>query len=148
MKTLFLDANIFLYALGAESPHRESCQQLLLAVGEGRLDGVTDAGVLQELLHVRRRRLDPQQAAEAVQEAAALVREVLPVTAQNVQRAGRLLMEIEALSARDALHAAVMEEHEIQILISLDADFDQVPFLRRLTPGEALNFADSYPARG
>ena len=138
MKTLFLDANIFLYAIGAESPQREACQRVLVAVGEGRLDGVSDAEVLQELLHVRRRRLTPQHASETVHEAATLLREVLPVTAAHVLRAGELLVERESLSARDALHAAVMEAQGIQLMVSLDADFDRLPSLRRLTPAEAL----------
>ncbi len=141
MKTLFLDANIFLYAIGAESPHREVCQQVLVAVGEGRLDGISDAEVLQELLHVRRRRLTAQHAAETVHEAISMLRQVLPVTGANVLRASRLLEAQERLSARDALHVAVMEAHGVHLLVSLDADFDGLPMLQRLTPSEALALA-------
>lgn len=138
MKTLFLDANIFLYALGAEGPHREGCRLLLSAVGEGRLGGVTDAEVLQEVLHVRKRRFSSGDAASAVEAAATLVREVLPVAGEDVVRAGRLLLRHQRLSVRDALHAAVMEAHDIHLIVSLDADFDQVPTLRRLSPSVAL----------
>jgi predicted nucleic acid-binding protein len=77
---LFLDANVFLHAIGADSPHRTACRAVLEAVGQGKLDGITSSEVLQEILHVRSRRMNVKDAASAVRAAADLVAEVLPVT--------------------------------------------------------------------
>jgi predicted nucleic acid-binding protein len=48
---LFLDANVFPYTLGADSPHRAPCRDVLQAVGRGKLDGITSSAALQEILH-------------------------------------------------------------------------------------------------
>jgi uncharacterized protein len=138
---IFLDANVFLYALGADSPHRAPCRAVLQAVGRGELEGVTSSEVLQEILHVRARRVNVQDAATAVRAAADLVADVLPVTSGDVLEACRLLDSHSGLGARDALHAAVMKNSQIHVLVSIDRDFDRVPHLQRLEPGQALTLA-------
>jgi predicted nucleic acid-binding protein len=135
---LFLDANVFLYALGADGPHRAPCRDVLLAVGQGQLDGITSSEVLQEILHVRSRRVNVADAASAVRAAADLVAEVLPVTSQDVLEACSLLETHASLGARDALHAAVMRNSQVHVLVSVDRDFDVIPDLKRLDPVQAL----------
>jgi predicted nucleic acid-binding protein len=135
---LFLDANVFLYAIGADSPHRTACRAVLEAVGQGKLDGITSSEVLQEILHVRSRRMSVQDAASAVRAAADLVVEVLPVTRDDVLEACHMLEAHTGLGARDALHAAVMKNSEVHMLVSVDRDFDAVPELKRLEPAQAL----------
>jgi len=135
---LFLDANVFLYALGANSPHREPCRDVLDAVGQGKLDGITSSEVLQEILHVRSRRMSVADAASAVRAAADLVAEVLPVTSHDVIEACALLEAHTGLGARDALHAAVMKNSQLHVLVSVDRDFDVIPDLKRIEPAQAL----------
>jgi len=135
---MFLDTNVFLYAIGAESPHREACRSLLLAVGEGRVDAVTSSEVLQEILHVRSRRVDMKDAISAVRAAAAMVAEVLPVTMEDVLSACKVLEKHPQMAARDALHVAVMKAARIHTLISVDKDFDALKEIDRVHPKDAL----------
>lgn len=86
MARVFLDANIFLYATGGEGAHREPCRAVLLAVADGALEGVTSTEVLQEILHVRSRRLGLKDAGAAARAAASLVAEVLPVAKEGRYR--------------------------------------------------------------
>ena len=141
MARLFLDANVFLYAIGADSPHRALCRDVLQAVGQGKLDGITSSEVLQEVLHVRSRRVNVTDAATAVRAAADLVAEVLPVTAQDVLDACSLVEVHASLGARDALHAAVMQNAQVHMLVSIDRDFDALPDLKRIEPAQALALA-------
>jgi uncharacterized protein len=138
---LFLDANVFLYAVGGESSQRGACRAVLGDVGQGKLDGITSSEVLQEILHVRSRRVSVSDATSAVRAAAGLVAEVLPVTSEDVLEACHLLEAYSGLGARDALHAAVMKNSDVQLLISLDRDFDLLPGLKRLDPEQALALA-------
>ncbi len=138
MARIFLDASVFLYALGAESPHRSSCRAVLQAVGQGKLDGVTSSEVLQEILHVRARRVNVADAASAVRAAAELVSDVLPVTRADVLEACDLLETHSSLGARDAIHAAVMKNSQILLLVSIDRDFDVMTDLKRIEPAQAL----------
>jgi uncharacterized protein len=138
---LFLDANVFLYALGAESPHRTPCRDVLQAVGQGKLEGTTSSEVLQEILHVRSRRVTVADAASTVRAAADLVAEVLPVTSHDVLEACSLLEVHTGLDARDALHAAVMKNSQVHVLVSVDRDFDVITDLKRIEPVQALVLA-------
>ncbi len=138
MARIFLDANVFLYAIGGEGPYREHCRALLSAVSSGQLEGVTSSEVLQEILHVRKRRLGAKDATLAVRSAAALVAEVLSVGAKDVLTACDLLDVHARLSARDALHVAVMKNSGVFRMVSVDADFDDVNEVKRLSPKEAL----------
>jgi predicted nucleic acid-binding protein len=128
---IFVDSNIPMYLLGAAHPHKAEAQmhlERLVAAGE-RL--VTDAEVLQEILHRyaaigRREAIGP-----ALKTTLEIVDEVLPIERAEVLRAGEIVQRSD-LTARDALHIAVMEKHGIGTILSFDRDFDRWPGLRRI----------------
>ncbi len=138
MARVFLDANVFLYAIGGDSPHRDSCRAVIQAIGDGTIDAVTSSEVLQEILHVRARRFGVNDASKAVRAAAGVVTDVLPVTKGDVLVACDVLEERPQPSARDALHVAVMKNARIHLLVSLDKDFDHLTGIKRVTPAEVL----------
>jgi predicted nucleic acid-binding protein len=112
---------------------------VLSAVGRGALNGVTNSEVLQEILHVRARRISIKDATMAARSAAGIVAEVLPVTTEDVLDACHLLDSYPTLNVRDALHVAVMQNSRIGLLVSVDRDFDSLKTLRRLEPTDALD---------
>jgi hypothetical protein len=121
-----------MYLVGAAHPNKVASQQLLeRAIADGeRL--VTDAGVLQEILHryvaiARRDAIQP--AFDALLNA---VDEVFAVEQRDVERAKDLVQGSPGLSARDAIHVALMERNEVSRILSFDTGFDQVPGIRRL----------------
>jgi predicted nucleic acid-binding protein len=61
-----------------------------------------------------------------------VVDEVLPITAPDVERAKTIVLGKRKLSARDAIHAAVMEREEITRIMTFDAGFDVLPGVTRL----------------
>ena len=100
-----------------------------IAAGE-RL--VTDAEVLQEILH-RYTAIDRRDAIEpAFEVLLAVVDEVLDVTRADVVAAKRLVMTAGALSARDAIHVAIMQRHDIGTIATFDQGFDGIPGVVRL----------------
>ena len=48
---ILVDANVLMYAAGAEHAHKTASLQLLERVACGDLEGVLDSEVLQEVLH-------------------------------------------------------------------------------------------------
>jgi predicted nucleic acid-binding protein len=129
---IFVDANIPMYLIGAAHPHKTDAQVLLerlVSLGE-RL--VTDAEVLQEILH-RFTAIDKREAISAAFEATlGIVDEVLSVSKADVLRAGEICQHPAALSARDAVHIAVMERHGIRSILTFDGDYDRWPGLLRI----------------
>jgi predicted nucleic acid-binding protein len=56
----------------------------------------------------------------------------LPIDLVSAERARTIVLGSPRLSARDALHLAVMEQHSIGRILSFDAGFDGHPGIARL----------------
>jgi predicted nucleic acid-binding protein len=122
-----------MYLIGAAHPHKADARRLLeRCVAEGtRL--VTDAEVFQEILH-RYVAIERREAiAPAYEALLAIVDEVLPVALADVQRARDVLLATKSISARDALHIAIMEAHGIDTILTFDRGFDLYPGIRRIS---------------
>ena len=128
-----LDSNVPMYLIGAAHPHKADAQRLLEKLVSARERLVSDAEVFQEILH-RYVAIDRRDAIQpAFDVLTKVVDEVLPIDAAAVERAKHIVMGSRRLSARDALHIAVMEEHGIERIFSFDAGFDGFPGITRLT---------------
>jgi predicted nucleic acid-binding protein len=129
---IFIDSNIPMYLVGASHPHKTNAQRLLEKLIREHQRLVTNAEVLQEILHryvAINRRDAIQPAFDAL---TGVVDEVLAVDRAAVERAKRIVLEYQRLSARDAIHLAVMEQHGIDRIFSFDAGFDGFPGITRL----------------
>jgi len=129
---ILVDSNVPMYLVGAAHPHKIDARRLLeRAVADGRRL-VTDAEVLQEILHryvAINRRDAIQPCFDVLLE---LVDEVLPVDLDTVQRAREIVLGRPELTARDAIHVATMERHGVREILSFDRHFDGVPGIVRL----------------
>ncbi len=129
---ILVDSNIPMYLVGASHPNKEAARHLVegsITAGE-RL--VTDAEVLQEILHryvaiERRSAIEP-----AFDVLLGIVDEVFPIEPADVQRAKRLVLTAAHLSARDAIHAAVMQRRDIGRVLTFDRGFDGFPGIVRV----------------
>lgn len=129
---IFVDSNIPMYLVGAPHPHKSDAQRLLEAAITAQEPLVTSAEVLQEILHRYVAIERPQAIQPAFDALLGVVDDVLPITRSDAERAKAIVLGIPGLSARDALHAAVMERERVDRVMSLDAGFDRVPGLVRL----------------
>lgn len=122
-----------MYLVGASHPHKADAQRLLEKLISDRHRLVTDAEVLQEILHryvAINRREAIQPAFDAL---LGIADQVLPVDAAAAGRAKEIVMGHRQISARDALHLAIMEHHGIEQILSFDAGFDGFPGVERLS---------------
>lgn len=129
---ILVDSNIPMYLIGAPHPHKADAQRLLERLISARERLVSDAEVLQEILH-RYVAIDRRDAIQpAFDVLLKVVDEVLPVDQTAAERAKDIVMGNRRLSARDALHIAVMEERGIERILSFDSGFDGFPGITRL----------------
>jgi hypothetical protein len=128
---IFVDSNIPMYLVGATHPNKDAARVLLERAIIDRERLVTDAEVLQEILH-RYVAIDRRDAIEPAFDALlGVVDAVLSIELADVQRA-RTLLATPSLQARDAIHVAVMQRHDIARILSFDRAFDQVPGISRI----------------
>jgi len=129
---IFIDSNIPMYLLGSPHPHKAEAQVLLERMIASGRRLVTDAEVLQEILH-RYTAINRRDAiAPAFQLTLEIVDDVFAIEKADVLRAGEITQNRAALSARDAVHIAVMERQGIKSILTFDSDFDRWIGLNRI----------------
>jgi len=131
---VFVDANIPMYAAGAEHPLKAPCLRVLEAAARGYVAAVTDAEVLQEIMHRYASLNRQEQGAEVVELFMHVLQDVLPVTREDLVLALTLYREHVQVQARDTVHAAVMRSHGVTVIVTADRHFDQLVGLRRIDP--------------
>jgi len=140
----FIDTNVPIYAAGRAHPLKEPCARLLSLAAEYPYSFVTDAEVLQELLHrYLALRLWPQ-GREVLRGFSTLMQDhVETIQALDVEQAADLADVYQDLGGRDLLHAAVMQRLGVRRIISADKGFDRLHEVERLDPAHLLNWRDS-----
>jgi predicted nucleic acid-binding protein len=129
---ILVDSNIPMYLVGAPHPHKLDAQRLLegaISAGERLL---TDAEVLQEICHryaTINRRDAIQPAFDAI---LGVVDEVLPIEREDSLSAKDIVLRYASLSARDAVHAAVMVRRGVERIMTFDRGFEAFPGVERL----------------
>lgn len=127
---IFVDSNVPMYLVGADHPNKDAARRLLeRAITDGELL-VTDAEVLQEILH-RYVAIDRRDAIEPTTSALlGVVDEVYPVERADVERARGIVLGTR-LSARDAIHLAIMRRRGIDRIMTFDRAFDETAGIAR-----------------
>ena len=122
-----------MYLIGAPHPHKSDAQRWLEKLMSERERLFTDAEVLQEILH-RYAALNRRDAIQPAFDALlGLADQVLAVERAHMERAKEIVLGSWRLSARDAVHLAVMEQHGIGRILTFDSGFDGFPGITRLS---------------
>ncbi len=128
---IFVDSNIPMYLVGAAHPNKTTAQRALERAIVDKVRLVTDVEVFQEILHryvaiARRDAIQP-----AFDALLGIVDEVFPIELVDVERAKTVVLGKTRLSARDAIHVAVMERHAVRSILTFDTAFDDIPGVER-----------------
>lgn len=156
-QSVFIDANMFVYALAPEPTLGRLCYDFLERIRLQEVAGSTSSHVLSDVAHrlmsleacaafawpypgiANRLKRHPSEVAKlhafrlALDGILAIGVRVLPVAAYNVLAAGDLSRQ-HGLLCGDALVVAVMQAHGMTLLASNDADFDRISSITRYSP--------------
>ncbi len=130
---ILVDSNVPMYLVGSPHPNKDRAIAVLTQLVSDREHLVTDVEVYQEILHryTAIQRLDAIDA--AFESLDAIVDQVLTFGMSEVRSARALIVSVSGLSARDALHVAIMETAGIDRILSFDGGFDACPGIDRLS---------------
>jgi predicted nucleic acid-binding protein len=121
-----------MYVGGAEHPNRGPATRFLKGAGDAGLDLCTSTEVLQEILY-RYTVLGRTDLADRVYDLfVALIPEIFSVTLADTDLAKRILLSTPGLSARDAVHAGVMLNRNVNRVATFDRGFDRIEGLERV----------------
>jgi predicted nucleic acid-binding protein len=129
---IFVDTNVFMYAVGQPHPLRMAAREFFLMCNGHRTPLCTSAEVLQELVHAYL----PVARVEALDAAMALVArsrvQVWPLEEEDVTLARQLHEQYPMLGARDLCHLASCRRRGVSEVMTFDRTLRAVT--RRPTP--------------
>ena len=133
----FVDANIPIYAAGRVHRYKEPCALIIRAIANNPTHFMTDAEVLQEMMHHYRQTNRWMVGKEIFRLFETLLQgRIEPTYAEDVGQAAQMAEDGLQASSRDLVHASVMRRCGTNFCISADTEFDRIPGVRRLDPME------------
>jgi predicted nucleic acid-binding protein len=128
---IFIDSNVPMYLVGAAHPNKDRAVDALQLVRDGERF-ITDVEVYQEILHRYTAIQRPDAIDAAFDSLDGIADDVLTFGMAEIRSARALLGSVGHLSARDALHVAVMQKAGVSRILSFDDGFDSLPGIERL----------------
>ena len=117
---IFIDTNVFVYAVGRPHPLKEPARQFFVEANQNRTPLFTSAEVLQELAHVFLV-VDRMNDFDAAMDLAAIFEiQVWPLEEEDVTLARRLYEQFPDLGARDLCHLASCQRRGVSHIETFD----------------------------
>jgi len=123
---VFVDSNVPMYVAGSAHPNRAPAVRFLERVRAGEVEACTSTEVLQEILYRYSALGRVDLAANVYDLFVRLMPEIFDVTLSDTDGARDLLTSTGGLSARDAVHAAVMLNRGVTTIATFDRGFERV----------------------
>lgn len=156
--TIFIDANVLLYAVSGHWKYGNSSKWLLESINDGEYNGITSVLVCNEVFHrsliaeiVERECISPKSVSECLKNDLGLVKEstkawaaigkikqinhmaVVGIDGSIFDLALKISKKYGLLS-NDALHLAIMKQEGVGTIASNDRDFSSVEWIQIWRP--------------
>ncbi len=129
---IFVDSNVPMYLVGTPHPNRGRAAEAVVRLKAASETLVTDVEVYQEILHRFSSIARNDVIEEAFRSLDDIVEHVFTYGMTEIRAARDLVISKPGISARDALHVAVIQSAGIARILSYDRGFDAVPGIERL----------------
>ncbi len=129
---IFVDSNVPMYLVGAAHPYKDRASAILTRLVSDREQLITDVEVYQEILHRYTAIKRPAAIDAAFESLDGIADDVLDFGMSEIRVARDIIGAVDGISARDALHLAVMRKAGTNRILSFDRGFDLAPGIERL----------------
>jgi uncharacterized protein len=131
---MLIDANVLMYAVGRDHPHKQLALQLLTKVASGEIEANVDTEILQEILHRYRSLHRWEEGQRLFEMTRNLFPDAIPVTNEAMDQALRIMNQDDSILCRDAVHAGIVAANKLAGIYSFDSDFDKIEGCIRRQP--------------
>ena len=135
---IYLDSNIFIYAIVADDKRASACRSLLKAVHDQSLEGCTSVLTWDEVVYSLQRLVGPDAGFDRGEDLLHFPNLALLACNERVLRDTCSLGRAHKLKPRDAIHVATARLAQASMFVSEDGDFRAVPNLSWRRPEEAI----------
>ena len=126
-----IDTNVIVYAVGSVHTLKQASDRILSDIAAGTLTANLDVETLQEVLHLYSSRGERRKGFRTIEHLLMLFPNPFPIGREEIERARDLMMKHPFLGARDGIHAAVVQTHDLEGIVTADKVFDRIKRLRR-----------------
>lgn len=138
MKTIYLDANIFIYLSDPKSPYYSSCQKLITYLKEKEVSLITSAETIQEVIHWSKNFKILDKGLKISYLIIKLVNELLPVNESVILAYLKLAKKYPLITSRDLIHAVSAVDRKIPFVVSYDREFKQIDEVKSFKPEDLV----------
>jgi predicted nucleic acid-binding protein len=117
--------------VGKAHPLQDEARRVLDRIAEGALHANVDAEVLQEILHVYDARKERVKGFDTLDDLLVLFPNPIAITRDEIETARDLMRAYSFLGARDAIHGAVVQTHDLEGIVTADKVFDRIKGVKR-----------------
>jgi predicted nucleic acid-binding protein len=136
---IYVDTNIFIYAIENHPKYGESCKKILLDIESEKLKASSSVLVLVEIINVitkinrilRGQRKNPLDIAKNIDAILSLPIIWLDLDFLTIRKASEYDYSISGV---DYVHIATMEINSITEIVSADNELDKIKFIKRIEP--------------
>lgn len=134
---MYLDSNIFVLAALDTDERGENARKIIELAEDGKITIFISPLVFDEVLQVIQKLTNKKVSEHIGRSLLSLSSSWLDVTYNASVYAFEYYQT--GLTPRDAMHAGIMRDYGITVIISEDSDFDSVPYIKRRTLEEVLD---------
>lgn len=128
---IYLDANVLIFAGLVRNPQGDRARKMLVDIHRG-LPACTSSLTFDEFMWIAIREKKRELIRPVIESAYGLHNFEVKTVSSFIPIRALFIMEETGLKPRDAFHVAIMEEFGIKEIVSDDADFDKVPWIKRI----------------
>jgi len=130
--SMYLDSNVFIYAALNRGVKGERCRKIMEMLEVGKLSCAISCLVLDEVAWVVSKHRDFNTGRKVWSDILEIPNLKILSIDENIAVKAPSLMDKYKLRPRDAIHAALVVENAIGIIVSDDSDFDRVNEIQRI----------------
>lgn len=130
---MYLDTNIWIYAITAHPKYGKKCKQILEKLEKGEFKAAISVQVLSEVAGVLHQQFGVKDTVGHVVAIMSYPLEVIDLTPDIVVRGAEYSRDYGILPY-DGIHVATALRQMVKKILSADKELDKVPFIERVDP--------------
>ena len=134
---MYIDSNIFIFAATDKDELGQNCRELMELINEQKITCAASYLVVDEVIWILKKMVGKENAVKIVKTMLSMPMKWIvvdrPVIMKMVDIYGRT-----TLDPRDAIHVSSMKDIGLSVILSEDADFDNVEGIERISASECV----------
>jgi len=138
-QTYFLDSSTIIHAVDRSAEYHEECLSIVTKAAKGQINTATSLETLEETLFILSKLTTTTIALSVTRDLLKMTKiRKYEMNLTILEQALEIMETTPLTRPKDAINVATMLEHDIQVIISEDKDYDKVDLIQREHPKDLV----------